>query len=99
MTLRQSPRFRVRSGARLAWRTWDGCQSVLFDEGSGDTHMLDDVAREALLCLDERQKSSAELAVGLSDRLGVKNDASLQGYIDLLLEQLDDLGLIEAVNE
>ena len=92
-----SRRYRVRPVPPLVWRIW-GDQSVVFDEASGDTHLLDAVGREAMDCLSVRSHSAGWLSTALAARLDVPDDGVLQAYVDRLLLQLDELGLIEIVD-
>ena len=89
-------RFRMRADPPLEWRTW-GNESVVFDPASGDTHLLDAVAREGLACLDEQPCDAAELASAMARRLDVPADAALELYAARLLARLDDRGVIEAI--
>ena len=44
--------WQLAEGCRLHWKAWDD-EFVIFDEGSGDTHLLDPLAAEFLKVLEE----------------------------------------------
>ena len=68
---------------------------MIFDLKSGDTHLLDEVAREGLDCLVDGPLQVEELAERLAARLQIDPDADLTTYVRLLLQRFDDLGLVE----
>lgn len=68
---------------------------MVFDPESGDTHLLDFVAAEALACFTVEPADAAAIATRLADRLELPADAELAQYVDRVIEQLDHLGLIE----
>ncbi|MBX3438069.1 MAG: HPr-rel-A system PqqD family peptide chaperone [Planctomycetaceae bacterium] len=88
-------RWIVRSPQDLLWRTW-GTDSLLFDPRSGDTHLLDEVARNGLLCLQEEPLHAGQLAQRLSEWLDLDLDDELRQYVDVLLRRFFDAGLIES---
>ena len=79
----------------LRWRVWDD-QVVVFNAASGDTHLLNLVAGEALRCLQE-PADAAQLAQRVAAAVNVSPDGDFLEQIADLLEELAELGLIEAV--
>lgn len=88
-------RWRTRSLASLHWRCWEA-QWVVFNVGSGQTHLLDEVTAAVL--------STIESSPGDADALSALElqDATLgerilpSDTLKSVLEQLVGAGLIEA---
>lgn len=80
-----SPAWRLAPGQTLRHRAWQG-EYVLYNDISGDTHLLDADAAALLLALQHGPARQ-------SDLLG---DADAAGGAELL-DQLRELALIEAV--
>jgi PqqD family protein of HPr-rel-A system len=78
--------WRLAPGQRLAHHGWDG-EHVLYNDLSGDTHLLDQAALALLLCLRSGPLSEAALA----GELAAGDEA-----LGELLGQLESLDLIEA---
>jgi PqqD family protein of HPr-rel-A system len=66
---------------------------VVFDEGSGDTHLLDPLAAEVLKALEEHPADVPALLT----RLGFAQDTEIEGHVRATLERFRDIGLVEAV--
>lgn len=91
-----SPTWRLTRGAQLTWQHWDD-ESVVFDSQTGDTHLVDLVAREGILCLDEPLDLDA-LTQRLAARLDVVPDDRLRRYAQQLVARFVSLGLLETAN-
>ena len=89
--------WRVAPNANLIWRTW-GDESVVFDPRSGDTHLLDTVSREVLALLEQQALALPELCHVTASRLNLPEDADLDRYVQQLVRQFADLGLLETVS-
>jgi PqqD family protein of HPr-rel-A system len=97
-----SPIWRLAPGQRLLHRCWDG-ECVLYNDLSGDTHVLDEVALALLLQLRAAPQPVLQLAAacGLDAPLAVEDgppselDDAVQ--LDIVLDDLAALHLIEAV--
>ncbi len=89
-------RWRVISGHPLVWRSWDDDEHVVYHTGTGDTHLLNDVAAEILVCLEVEALTCEELARRCGAAFGVEPDEGLRGHVAATLDEFDDLGLIEA---
>lgn len=76
------------------WRPWDQ-EFVVFDTRSGDIHLLDPVAAEALRCLEGASATVDELRQKLGGSLGLGDEPELSQYVAKLVGELDELGLIE----
>ena len=88
------PRLRLRARSGLVWRTWDH-ESVVFNSDSGQTHLLDLVSREALTCLQGAALDVGELSDRMAERLDIDNNDELRLYVERLVSQFDELGLID----
>lgn len=80
---------------RLIWRDW-GDESVVFDRRSGQTLLLDLVAREALKSIETVPCNCVELCAILAAHLETEVDEELEKYIDQFFERLDKLGIIDS---
>jgi PqqD family protein of HPr-rel-A system len=69
---------------------------VIFDEGSGDTHLLDPLAAEFRKVLEESPGEVPGLARRLVARLELVPDAALIGRVRELVERFVAVGLVEA---
>ena len=75
-------------------RDWNGDFAV-YNPLSGHTHILDLVAGEVLLLLQQRPQSDAELRERVAALLEMPSDEALATRVDRILEHLDEIGLIE----
>jgi PqqD family protein of HPr-rel-A system len=85
--------WRVVPGQSLAFREWDG-EAVLYNDLSGNTHLLDGGAIEVLLALRPAPLDAAALAVRLAERFGAGADELLPD-IEAMLSDLAGLDLVE----
>lgn len=83
-------------GFSLHWQSWDD-EFVVYNSGSGDTHLLDPVAAEALQSLQKRPANLSELARNLAESLEIKPDDKLLTYLERLLSDFHRLGLVERI--
>ncbi|KQV79051.1 hypothetical protein ASD15_20510 [Massilia sp. Root351] len=82
--------WRLMAGQRLRSRSWDGEEFVLYNNLSGDTHLLDAASIEVLNAL---QRGAAGTAV-LADALQL--DSTELAQLEELLDELRALNLVEA---
>ena len=75
-------------------RDWNG-EFAVYNPLSGHTHILDLVAGEVLLLLQQRPQSDAELRKRVAALLEMPSDEALATRVDHILEHLDEIGLIE----
>lgn len=87
--------WRVVPGQLLAFREWEG-EAVLYNDLSGNTHLLDGGAVEVLLALRAEPLDAATLAARLADRFDAGGDA-LATAIEDMLNDLAGLDLVEAL--
>ncbi len=88
--------WRINSIARLHWRHWEEAY-ILFNAASAQTHMLNEFGKAVLELLAQTPHSTAELSRPLAARLALDWNAEAQRYLQDLLVDLDELGLIEPV--
>lgn len=74
------------------WREF-GSVSVLFDPRSGETHMLDSLAREILDLFIEQPRAASDVARALEDLIGGPGD-EISLRVDQAIAEFDRLGLI-----
>jgi len=82
--------WRVSPGQSLRHHSWDNEQFVLYNDLSGDTHLLDAAAIEILTLLQAAPATTA----GLAQTLGLARDDATQ--LATLLDELAALDLIES---
>lgn len=96
MTCVKSERWRVAEGFPLYWHHWDN-EFVVYNTGSGDTHLLDVVAAEALKILDTAPANLLELVQKLSASLEIEVDGDFVAHLETRLANFHKLGLIEPI--
>jgi PqqD family protein of HPr-rel-A system len=85
--------WRVVPGQLLACREWDG-EAVLYNDLSGNTHLLDGAAIDVLQALRAAPLDAAALAGRLAERFGATPD-ELGAEIEDMLAELARLDLVE----
>jgi PqqD family protein of HPr-rel-A system len=76
------------------WKTW-GEESIVFNESSGSTHLLNPTAAKILSILQSQPSSAKEICVKIASQSGLGADETILQRVDVLLETLGNLGLIE----
>ncbi|MFC5477644.1 HPr-rel-A system PqqD family peptide chaperone [Massilia suwonensis] len=74
------PIWRLAPGQRLQYRCWDG-ECVLYNDLSGDTHLLDEFAVALLEQLKTEPQAAAQLAAAF-ELDAQEEDALLQTVLD-----------------
>lgn len=92
--MRSSPIWRLAPGQRLVHRCHDG-ECVLFNDLSGDTHLVDELTLGLLQALAEAPQSASALADGGADSIEPADPDTLAA-LDELLASLAALYLVEA---
>jgi PqqD family protein of HPr-rel-A system len=87
-----SPTWRLAAGQRLQYRCWDG-ECVLYNDLSGDTHLLDEFALAVLDQLRQAPQGAAQLAAAF----GLDVGADVAGGAEVLHELLADLAVLHLV--
>ena len=87
----------VQRSADISWRDWDGLGAV-YDDGSGDTHLVDALAIEFLELLSHQPLSVAQLLEQLADAIPEAMDVeTASALFDRQLRSLKDLGLVQQI--
>lgn len=75
-----------------------GEECVVFDAGSGGTHVMDPVAAFVLSLLTRNPMSFGDLREGIIEEFAVADDVSLAEYLDVLLRELRRKSLIQPID-
>jgi PqqD family protein of HPr-rel-A system len=81
-------------GQSLRYRQWQG-ESVLYNDLSGDTHLLADVSVHVLLALQAGPLSQRALAAGVRAEFDAADGEVDDAMLAELLDELQKLALIE----
>lgn len=91
----QEPLWTVHRPADICWRDWDGLGAV-YNDGSGDTHLVDALAIELLELLSRQPLSVTQLLTQLADAIPEQMDIeTAYAFLDRQLRSLRDLGLVD----
>lgn len=88
-------KWRIPVGVELHSRCW-GDECVIYNAGSGDTHLLDATAARLLLLLQNESITCSDLVARLAVSSQFENDAELAAYSVDTLSELARLGLVES---
>jgi PqqD family protein of HPr-rel-A system len=77
------------------WREWDG-ENVVYNDRTGNTHLLDRLAGLVLRRLTESDaaRSVAELAESIGQSEAIEPDAVLIEAVQVVLTDLERIGLV-----
>ena len=78
----------------LHWRHWEEAY-ILFNAASAQTHMLNEFGKTVLQLLEEAPRNTIDLSERLALRFAMEWDDQAQFYLQSVLADLDQLGLIE----
>jgi PqqD family protein of HPr-rel-A system len=92
-----SSTWRLAPGQRLQYRCWDG-ECVLYNDLSGDTHLLDEFALALLAQLQAAPRSADQLAAAFDLDLGPDAAAGDEDGAVFLTTLLDDLAALQLVD-
>jgi PqqD family protein of HPr-rel-A system len=87
-------RWELAQGSQLHWKSWDD-EFVVFDEGSGDTHLLDPLAAEVLKTLEEAPGDVPSLIARVASRLGIERAPEIERHIRATIQRFHEAGLAE----
>lgn len=88
--------WRAISGFTLNWQSW-GNEHIIYNEGSGDTHLFNDLAALILNKLQEGAATVDDLLQFLAASHNQDKEEDLQAQINELLLELDRVGVIERI--
>ena len=85
-------------GTMLLWRQWQAEEAVVFNRGSGGTHLLDAFSAACLRCIAAEPCSLEMLARYLGELSGA-GDEQIRSRLDEVLNSLQQLNLAEPVQK
>lgn len=88
--------WRLRAQACLHWRNWDD-QWVVFNEASGQTHLLDAVTTAILSVIEKSPSDVPNLTSVAMQESGLHDESSWSTTVSAVLERLTGVGLIESI--
>lgn len=94
MERKENYRWKALQNNKLLWEHWDG-DYLVFNPFSGQTHILNSMAAEALKNLEGQALTTVELAERLSELFAIASNQDLQQHVERLLNEFDELGLTE----
>jgi PqqD family protein of HPr-rel-A system len=90
-----SVKWAVDKGIGLAWVCWEQ-DAVIYNENSGETHLLNSLAFEALKLLNQGSLNIDELSKGLEQRFEGLELGELKSQLSDLLAAFQKLGFVLA---
>lgn len=81
----------------LHWQRFESENSIIFNEASAQTHIINELCSDAIELLQQAPLDAKTLAEMLAQRNGFALDEEWIAYLDEMLADLDQLGLIEPV--
>ena len=91
-----SPIWRLAPGQRLQYRCWDG-ECVLYNDLSGDTHLLDEFALALLEQLQRAPPAAAQLAAAFGLDPDAADPADDAAVLQEVLADLVALHLVDTL--
>lgn len=98
MSCPEDVRWKVNPAFPLQWQVWDD-EFVVYNTGSGDTHLLDTLAAEVLQSLEIESADLPELIDRVAASLRIEPDSKFSDYLEQLLYDFHKLGLIQRVQQ
>lgn len=93
----ESARWRATRGFNLHWMSWDD-EHVVYSDGSGDTHLLNEFGAFILKVLIENECTIEELVNYAAESFRQHPTEELYFQVNDLLLELDRLGVIERIH-
>ena len=87
-------KWRCIDAFSLSQRRWDD-ETVVYHSGSGDIHILNAIAANALKLLTDHPCTIPRLARQLADCQGFASDKDWRDHVTRLIDTFDQVGLIE----
>lgn len=88
--------WRIYPDRQLQFRSWAN-EFVVYDDCSGDTHMLSPVGAMTLICLQQGPATVMELAGRVASSLEMNVDNEFIQAIELILTDFNRLELVERI--
>ena len=84
----------IFKAAKIRSIQWDD-DYVIYDELSGDTHLLDGVSGELICALSEKAMSRAALLKHLNELFETPSELEMESYLDDFIARFQQLGLLD----
>ena len=84
----------IFKAAKIRSIQWDD-DYVIYDELSGDTHLLDGVSGELISALSEKAMSRAALLKKLNELFEAPSESEMESYLDDFIARFQQLGLLD----
>jgi len=88
-------RWQQLNGVDFLQRRWEG-ELVVYNTGSGDTHLLETLSAEIFIHLQEQPAGLPQIVEHIADTFLYEVDEELKTHISDMLVQLQKLRLIES---
>jgi PqqD family protein of HPr-rel-A system len=89
-----SQHWKAISRPNLLWRSWDD-ECVIYNDLTGDTHLLDAASAEALRYLEREPADEEKLNAQMASSLEAAGEAELREWTGEIIKRFRRLGLIE----
>lgn len=80
----------------LLWNQWDD-EPVVYNIISGNTHLITPAAAKVLRRLEQQPSTASQLAESIASEFNVDSDQEVVEYIERLISDLDELGLVKSL--
>ncbi|MDP2370731.1 HPr-rel-A system PqqD family peptide chaperone [Rhodoferax sp.] len=87
--------WRLNPASDLHWRCWDN-EWVLFDQGSGQTHLINPISAGTLMQFGAQSLSFQQLLDKVATDMSLTTGPELASAVSQAVEQLVGLGLLES---
>ena len=87
--------WHILSDVDFLQHRWDH-DLVVYNAGSGDTHILESITAEIFQFLKENTANLSRIIEHVADTFNYEIDSGLESHISELIEQLQKTGLIES---
>jgi PqqD family protein of HPr-rel-A system len=88
-------RWGLPENVGLLWKSWDE-EVIVFNQASGQTHLLDALSAEVLRELEQHPRTMADLATLFANRYELDSE-ELGDRLTGICRRFDELGLAEPV--
>ena len=92
-----SAKWQAITDFELLWHVWQE-DNVIYHAGSGDTHLLSEDAAKVLRSLQKEPANTFELENKLASSFDLPQDTKLSSYLEIIMTDLNKLGVIECNN-
>ena len=90
-------RLQMNPLSDLVYKIWDD-EVVLYDDASGHTHLVDVSVLVIIEALQKEPQDFSTLVAMLMDQFDDANELEASDYLQKIVSQLQDIGLIERIH-